>query len=65
MGWQSIVLGLLVGLLLVGGIIIFAFRVETRPGRKRSRLAPSSGRSDDGNHSQPLSSHESSSASHH
>lgn len=63
MGWPATALGVLVGILLVGGVIIFAFRVETRPGRKRSRLAPPSGRHDDGDGNQPLTSHDSSSSS--
>lgn len=59
MDWLTITLGVLIGLLLVGGVIIFAFRAETRPGRKRSRLAPPSGRYDDGEGNQPLTSHDS------
>ena len=46
--WLLIVIGLVAGLGLVYGILWICFRLERRPGKRKSRLAEPSGQWDSG-----------------
>jgi hypothetical protein len=46
MDWLTTLAGVVVGLVIVGAIIVLAFRAERKPRRKPSRFAPPSGNAD-------------------